>query len=564
MIKQQLAGLVTHGIEQAQAAGILPAFAIPAFSIDPAQRVEHGDYSCSVAMKLASVAKRPPLQIAQAIAAQIPATELVSNSQAVAPGFINFTLNPIWIARQTGAILDAGDHYPRLGIGEGQRVQVEHVSANPTGPLTVGSARNAAIGDTLARTLAAAGYAVEREYYINDAGSQVRHFGESVYARYRQALGQAEPFPEDGYKGAYIADIADSIITREGNKYLEMPKEQAIRAVGRIGIDAMLADIRETLNLMNVEFDTWFSEASLYSSGLFNRVFKMLEDKGLTLDSEDATWFAATQLGLEKDAVLIRSAKVIPNPDERPTYLASDAAYVWNKLAERKFDKAIYVWGADHHGDVARVLALTRALGLDVTRAVILIYQLVTLKRNGEPVRMSKRSGEFITLREVLEEVGSDAVRFMLITRSADSTMDFDLGLVKQQSEDNPVYYVQYAHARIVSILRIARERGFTEEGGDVGRLTHPSERALILKMIRMEEVVEIVSSRLEPHHLAHYALELASAFTKFYDDCRVLPSEMQPVEPETTRARLLLVRAAKQVLARTLSLMGVTAPESM
>ena len=321
-------------------------------------------------------------------------------------------------------------------------------------------------------------------------------------------------------------------------------------------------DIRHELERMNVHMDTWFSEKSLYTSGLFERVFKLLQDKGLTVEKDGAVWFAAQELGEDKDAVLIRSDDVIPDPEDRPTYLASDIAYVWNKLVDRKFEKAIYVWGADHHGDKPRVLAAARALGLDPGRIVIILYQLITLKRGGQVVRMSKSSGQFVTAREVLDEVGPDAVRFMMLTRSADSTMDFDLELAKQQSSENPVYYVQYAHARIASILKKAKAEGFSEEGGDVSLLVTPGDLALIRKMLDLREIIAKCANDLTPHHLPHYAQDLAATFHAFYRDCRVVSS--LPEDAGLTRARLKLVLAAKTILARTLHLMGMHAPESM
>jgi arginyl-tRNA synthetase len=441
-------------------------------------------------------------------------------------------------------------------------VQVEHVSANPTGPLTIGSARNAALGDTLARILRAAGYDVATEYYVNDAGSQVRHLGESIYARYARQLGRDEPFPEEGYKGEYVGDIAREIAARDGDKYLHMNKRDAVRALKRLGVEMMLKSVRATLARVQVEFDEWFSETSLHESGQLAAVLERLAEGGYTYEKEDALWFKATRFGLDKDAVLVRSAKSVAEPDERATYLASDMAYVWNKLAVRGFDRAIYIWGADQQGNVARVLAGAEALGLDPSRVTIIIYQLVRLTRGGEKVRMSKRSGEFDTLDDLVEDVGPDAVRFLLVTSSADAAMDFDLQLAVSKSNENPVYYVQYAHARIASILRNAAQVGATDEGADYSLLTHPAEQDLIKQMLRLEEVVELAALRFEPHHLPHYALELASAFHPFYTQCRVLSSD--PADAELTRARLGLVRATKQVLKRTLGLMGVTAPESM
>ncbi len=561
-IRDEIAALVRAGIASAQSAGDLPVFDIPGIPVERPKIAAHGDYSTGVSMGLARAASIKPIEIARRIAAHLPASSMIGKVEAVAPGYINFTLADEWLARQVEAILAQGEAWGSVDLGHNARVQVEFVSANPTGPLTIGSARNAAIGDTLANILQAAGYQVEREYYINDAGSKIRKFGQTIYARYAQAIRYNEPLPEEYYPGQYLIDLGRQLAAEYGEKFLNLPRAQAVDELTVIGVNRMLDDIRDTLARMNVRMDTWFSEKSLYTSGLFDRVLKMLQDKGLTLEKDGAVWFAAQELGEDKDAVLIRSADVIAEPEDRPTYLASDLAYVWNKLIERKFDKAIYVWGADHHGDKPRVIAAACALGLDPSKVIIILYQLVTLKRGGELVRMSKSSGEFITLREVIDEVGSDAIRFMLLTRSADSTMDFDLKLAKEQSSENPVYYVQYAHARIASILRKAAAEGYSEKGGDVSLLATPGDLALIRKMLELREIIAKCATELTPHHLPHYAQDLAATFHTFYRDCRVISS--LPQDAEMTKARLKLVRAAKTVLARTLHLMGMNAPESM
>lgn len=562
MIRNHIAQLIQSAVQKAQTAGELPAFEIPLIEVTHPSKPEWGDYASPLPLKLASLAKRAPLQIAQAIVKHMLPDPMLGSVEVAPPGFINLTLASEWLAQQVGRLGAAGANIGALDLGAGVRVQVEHVSANPTGPLTIGSARNAAIGDTLARILRAAGYTVETEYYINDAGSQVRHLGASIYARYAQQLGRDEPFPEEGYRGAYVADIARAIIEREGDKYLHLPKDQAIRALKTIGVQMMIESIRRTLARVRVEFDVWFSELSLRESGLLDEVLAKLRAQGLLYEKEDALWFKATAFGLDKDAVLVRSPQIVPEPDERATYLASDLAYVWNKLVLRGYDRAIYVWGADHQGDVPRLLAGVKALGLDPARVTIILYQLVRLTRGGEKVRMSKRAGEFDTLDDLIDDVGPDAVRFLLLTSSAEAAMDFDLQLAVQQSSENPVYYVQYAHARIASILRHAAEQGVSGEGATLTRLTHPAELALIRQLLKLEEVIELAATRLEPHHLPHYALELAGAFHQFYKQCRVLSSD--PNDAEITKARLQLVMATKQVLARTLDLMGVSAPEAM
>jgi arginyl-tRNA synthetase len=561
MLKHDLAKLIETAIMQAQSAGALPAFALPAVDVEHPREAKNGDFATSVAMKLAKEAKMAPLKIAQAISAQLPKDGMIGEAIVAPPGFINIRLSDTFLAQQVDTILQAGRTWGNTDVGGGKRAQVEFVSANPTGPLHMGSARNAAIGDVLASILAAANYKVEREYYINDNGSQVRKFGESVYARYAQALGKDVPFPEKGYQGEYIAEVAKALAEQEGDKYLHMPQLEAQRALGRIGTDAMVESARQTLKEMGITFDVWFAESSLYESGLFDEIYKLLQDKGLVVEKDGAIWFAAQELGEDKDAVIIRSADVIAEPRERPTYFASDIAYMWNKFVVRKFDKVVYVWGSDHHGDVARVQAARRALELPGEMDII-IYQFVNIVRHGEQVRMSKRSGDFVMLSDVLREVGSDATRFMLLTRSADNVIEFDLGIAVEQNDKNPVYYVQYAHARIASILRNATEREQMHADGDVRLLTHPAEQALIRRMLALPEQIDLAARQLTPHVLTHYSMDLASEFHSFYKQCRVLPGES--VDAETSKARLKLVKATKQVLARTLRLMGMSAPESM
>jgi arginyl-tRNA synthetase len=559
LTRDQIASLIQEGIKTAQEQGTLPPFKVPDVGVERPRQEEHGDYATPICLQLAGAAKMAPRAIATRVVEHLPQAPFVGEVEVAGPGYINLTLDASWVAAQVEAILQADERWGHIDLGGGQRVQVEFVSANPTGPITVGSTRNAVIGDTLSSVLSAAGFEVEREYYVNDAGSQVRKFGESLYARYAQAIGQDEAFPEDGYHGGYVADMAREMAGEYGERYLETDRQEAIRRLGELGIERVLDEAREDLAALRVIFDTWFHERSLYESGLFDRMLQKLRDRGHIVEREGAVWFSSPDL--EDDAVVIRSPEVIPNPDERPTYLASDIAYAWNKLVERGFDRAIYVWGADHHGDVPRVLAAAKALGLDPDRLEIILYQMVNLKRGDEEVRMSKRAGEFVTLREMIDEVGPDPIRFLLLTRTVDATIDFDLDLAVEESEKNPVYYVQYAHARICSILRYAAEQGGEDaEHGDVSLLTHESEQALIRKMLELPEVVAQAAEQRAPHRLTFYTRELASAFHTFYRDCRVVAEEA----PERTRARLVLVRAARLTLAQALGLLGVTAPERM
>ncbi len=559
LIRDQVADIIAAGLRAAQAEGALPEFELPPIVVERSRQSGHGDYASPTCLQLARQARMAPRDIALRVVERMAPAPFVGQVDVAGPGYINVTLSPAWLASLVLKILAAGARWGYLDLGAGQRVQVEYVSANPTGPITVASTRNAAIGDVLANVLEAAGYEVEREYYVNDAGSQIRHFGESVYALYLQALGENVPFPEDGYHGQYVADLGQELAQEFGDCYLRVDRREAIQALGGEGIDRMIAWIREDLLALGVSFDTWFHEQSLRQSGLFDRCLRRLREDGYIVERDGAVWFTSPEL--ESDAVLVRSPAIIPELSERPTYLASDVAYVWNKLVERGFDRAIYIWGADHHGDVPRVKAATRALGLDPERIVLIIYQMVNLKRGGEDVRMSKRAGEFVTLRELLDEVGPDPIRFLLLTRTADSTMDFDLDLAVEQSDKNPVYYVQYAHARISSILRFAQERAWdVADPGDTSLLTHESELALIRKMLELQAVVALAAAQLAPHYLTFYAKELAAVFHSFYRDCRVVDED----QPELTRARLTLVRAARLTLAQALGLLGVSAPERM
>jgi arginyl-tRNA synthetase len=550
---RKIESLVREAILSAQEAGELPSFDLPPLVVERPQREEHGDYATTAALQLAGAARMSPLRIAEAIAARIPKTDFLSKVEVAKPGFVNFTLDDQWLVRQVDEVLAAGESYGNLRLGEGQKVQVEYGSANPTGPLHVGFGRNTVIGDSLANVLEAAGYQVQREYYVNDAGTQMRLFAQTLYARYAQALGGDEPIPNDGYRGAYMVEMGDDIAREEGDRFLQMPREEAVDALYEMGLERMLASIKDDLGLMGITYDRWFSERSVYDSGLFDHVLALLREKEYVTERDGAVWFASSELGDDKDNVLIRS-------DGEPGYMASDIAYHYDKFIRRGFDQVIDVWGADHQGHVPRMKAAMRAIGVDPADLVLIVYQLVTLRRGDEVVRLSKRTGDIITLREVLEEIGPDAVRFLLLGRAADSQMDLDLDLAKEQSAENPVYYVQYGHARIASILRYGQGIDFSD--GDVSLLGHPAELALIRQMLRLPEVIEEATTSLSPHYLPYYAQELAGAFHPFYKQCRVVSSI--PEDMPLNQARLKLVAAAKLVLARVLALMGVDAPESM
>ncbi|MEA3309420.1 MAG: arginine--tRNA ligase [Chloroflexota bacterium] len=563
-VRDNIVALISAGMRQAQAADALPAFEIPpAVPVAPSQHAAHGDYGSPVCMGLARVLRRAPIQIAQAIAPHIPQVDFISQVEVSPPGYLNFTLDKSWLAQQAPVILAAGESWGNLEREASERVQVEFVSANPTGPLTVGAARNAVLGDALASVLDAAGYAVEREYYVNDHGSKSRKLAVSIYLSYAELWGAPVELDEPIYPGDYIAELAEELQAEAGRRYLAMERDAALAEIMEWGIQRVLAGVEADLAQLRIHFDSWRHERSFYTGepSLFEQQLCRLRETGHIVEKDGATWF--THPDLEKDAVLVRSAEVIADPESRPTYLASDICYLWDKLVLRDFDRAIYVWGADHHGDVPRVEAAAQALGIAPERVMLILYQLVTMRRGEQALRMSKSSGEFVTLREVIEEVGADSIRYMLLTRTADVTMDFDLELAVEQSDRNPVFYVQYAHTRIAGVLRHAAEQGWPAEVlGDPALLTQPSELALLRKMVAFPEMIALAANNLAPHHLPNYASELAALFHAFYHNCHIVSSD--PAGAELTRARLMLARTAKVVLARVLHLMGMAAPERM
>jgi arginyl-tRNA synthetase len=552
MLKHKLAELLTRAATEAQKSGKLPPITLPEAIMERPQKPEHGDYASSLPLKLARVTGSNPLAIASDIAGFIARTAEIERVVVAPPGFINFTLSADWLTGQVNSILEAGESYGSIEVGHDKRVQIEFVSVNPTGPLHVGHGRGAILGSTLSNAFIAAGYQVEKEYYINDAGNQIDAFRRSLYARYQQRLGNEAEMPEDGYFGQYMIDLAGEIADQKGDEFLGLPEAEAIDKLGQVGLEKMIGQIKADLEMMGVTFDVWFSERSLHKNGQYDDVMAFLKQGGHISEKEGATWFISTALGEDKDNVVIRS-------DGSPTYFATDIAYHYDKFLKRKFDTVINIWGADHMGHVSRMKAVVGALGIDPEQLKVIISQMVTLRRGGEIVRISKRSGDIVTLRELVDEVGTDVCRFFFLSRSADSQMDFDLELAKKQSADNPVYYVQYAHARIASILSLAQEKGIDYGDGDTSLLTTEPELTLIRKMLLLPELMETIVTTLEPHHLTYYAQDLATVFHSFYKQCRVV-SENEAL----TRARLKLVEAAKTVLSRTLHLMGMTAPERM
>jgi len=552
MLRQELARSLQEAVLKAQQEGALAAAALPDVLVEHPQNPEHGDFASGFPLRMARAMKMSPLAVAEEVSKHIVPPPQVDKVWIAPPGFINFTLREDWLSTEVKSILAAGESYGDLALGKGTKVQLEFVSVNPTGPLHVGHGRGAVLGSTLANVLTAAGYAVEREYYINDMGTQITNFGRSLYARYQQCLGKEAAMPPDGYHGNYMIDLAKEIIQEQGDRFLSLPEGKAVSRLGELGVAKILQTIKHDLKLLDVVFDNWFSETSLFQGEQYGKAIELLQGGGYVVEKENATWFESSSLGEDKDNVLVRG-------DGSPTYFASDVAYHYNKFLERKFDEVIDIWGADHQGHVPRMKAVLKALGCDPEQLKVIICQLVTLRRGEEIVKVSKRSGDMITLREVIEEVGPDPCRFIFLSRSADSQMDFDMKLAKRQSADNPVYYVQYAHARIASILRLAKQREIDCIDGDVSLLISEPELTLIRRLILLPEIVERVTVTLEPHHLTYYAQDLATAFHSFYKQCRVV-SENEAL----TKARLKLVEASQTVLAKVLRLMGMSAPEEM
>lgn len=575
MIRDQIRQIVTEAIASAKLSGDLPPIDFPSVEIQRPNQPEHGDYSSNVALLAASAIRKAtgekanPRQIAQAIAGKIEPGALVGSVELAGPGFINVRLNDRWLQQSVLSIIEQGNDFGAIDKGAGQRWQVEYVSANPTGPLHYGGGRNAVLGDTLANLLEAAGYEVQREFYVNDGGTQIQLFVESLYVSYLQLCqeqdglpDQSLEIPEGGYRGAYLHDYAKLVRDQVGDRLAHLDREEAVAELRQFGREIVVNDIREELDELGVTFDRWFSEQSLYDEGLVDRLLDDLAGKDEVIKRDGARWFLASKYpGNEKDEVVVRS-------NGAPTYFASDIAYHYDKFVRRKFDRVINVWAVDHQGHIPRMGAVMRALGLDPDRLVILLYNLVKLIRDGQEVKMSKRSGDFLTVREVVEEVGPDAVRFMLLTTGPERNIDFDMSLAVQRRNENRVFYVQYGHARICSLIQRASQSGYPnaeevpEDASEiVSLLTDPAELTLVRRMLEMEEQIELAVERLSPHNLTYYAEDLTKTFSVFYENCQVLHSE---VPPQLARARLLLILAARTALSRVLRLMGMTAPEEM
>lgn len=569
-IRESLESVLYQALKAAVEAGELPLNEIPQPSLERPREEGHGDWACTIAMRLAKAAHMNPRAIAQVIVDHLSANNLVESFEIAGPGFINLSLTNASFQAVVSEARQQGSDFGKSELSEPCKVNLEYVSANPTGPMHVGHGRWAALGDAIARVMRHAGYSVDEEFYINDQGNQMNVFGNSIVVRYQQLLGQDVEMPEACYGGAYIKDIAQAIIDADGDKWLDANEDERLVDFRERGYAMMLDSVKDTLSTFGNNFDTWFSERSLFVTDengetKQQRAFDVMNEKGLLFEAEGATFFRSTDYGDDKDRVLVKA-----NGDL--TYFMSDVAYHYDKM-QRGYDHLIDIWGADHHGYIQRCKAMMAAWGYPDALEVVL-GQLVNLLRDGEPVRMSKRTGEMVTFQELIDEVGVDATRYLMLSKSADQAIDFDIEVAKKQDSSNPVYYVQYAHARICSILRKAGEaRGMNVESAgieeivaelglddiDLSPLAHESELALMRKMADFSELVAGAARDRAPFRLTHYAQELAGLFHSFYGNCHVLGEE-ESVE----RARLALVDSTRIVLALSLDLLGVSAPERM
>ncbi len=525
--------------------------------LDIPKVAEHGDFATNVAFGLTKRLRRNPREIASLIIANLKDPDrILKKVEPAGPGFINFFIDPRAYHEILRDILDNPRQYGRQNIGLGRRIQVEFVSANPTGPLHIGHGRGAAIGDVLANILQGCGYDVQREYYINDAGNQMDTLGRSLYYRYQQESGEEIDFPDNHYRGDYMIDLARQFIGETGGRHRGVPLEEVLQVFTSYAANSILDGIKEDLDVFGVHFQNWFSEQELHNRDAVKQALEFLRERGYIYDAEGAVWFKSTAFGDEKDRVVIRA-------NGASTYFAADLAYHWDKF-RRGFEMVVDIWGADHHGYVDRMKAGVQAMGQAPEDLRVILVQLVNLLRGGQPVAMSTRGGEFVTLREVIDEVGKDATRFIFLTRRTDSPLDFDLEVAKAQSNDNPVFYVQYAHARLCSVFEVAAERGVEFDWKSVGEdtlnlLSLPREYELLKLLGEYPEVLATCTRTLEPHYIPYYLHELVSLFHSYYHDNRILGDD-----PALTRARLCLAAAVKEVIANALDLLGVAAPQKM
>ncbi len=556
--KSQITQLINEGIEKAVAEGQLPQVQIVDITVEVPREKQHGDFATNIAMQITKQAKKAPRMIAETLINHMNLTDTyVEKVEIAGPGFINFYFKKEWLYGVITAIEQEGTEYGKVNIGNGEKVMVEFVSANPTGPMHMGNARGGALGDCLASVLEWAGYDVTREFYINDAGNQIEKFGKSLEARYIQLLKgeDAFEFPEDGYHGDDIKERMQEFIAGEGDKYLEISSEERKDAFVAYALQKNIDKLKEELELYGITYDVWFKESTLYENNEVQETIDYLKEKGYTYEKEGAIWLEASKLGAEKDEVLVRNNGI-------PTYFTADIAYHRNKFVKRGFDRVIDIWGADHHGHVARMKGAMEAIGCNPDKLEIIIMQLVRLLRNGEVARMSKRTGKSVTLRDLLDETGTDAARFLFNMRQAGSHLDFDLDVAVAQSDENPVFYVQYAHARICSILRKLEEEGVEVQSVNkinLARLETEEEIALLKKLVQLPEEIAIAALTLEPSKITRYILDLAALFHSFYNACRVKVDDK-----ELMMARLKLVDSIRIVMKNVLNMLKVSVPEKM
>ncbi|WP_308116322.1 arginine--tRNA ligase [Paenibacillus lautus] len=549
-------GLVAEAVaDAAVAAGLVSREELPGITLEVPKDKSHGDLATNVAMQLTRIAKKNPRQIAEAILEHLDmAKASIEKAEIAGPGFINFTLDKGYLYPIVALVEEQGDNYGRIATGGGQKVQMEFVSANPTGSLHLGHARGAAVGDALCNVLDFAGYEVTREYYINDAGNQVVNLIKSLEARYLQELGQDAEMPEDGYHGEDIKGFAKELVAEKGDSLLSMDPGERAAFLRQFGLEKELDKIKRDLNRFRVHFDEWFSETSLYENGLVEKSLEELKSKGEAYEKDGATWLRTTDYGDDKDRVLVKN-------DGTYTYLTPDIAYHRNKY-ERGYDKILNIWGADHHGYIPRMKAAMEALGNDPDKLIVLIAQMVSLFQDGEKVKMSKRTGKAVTMEDLMDEVGVDAIRYFFTMRSMDSHLDFDMDLAVSTSNENPVFYVQYAHARICSVFRQAEEQGVNLlplSEVNLSVLTTEHEYDILRKIGELPQEVSLAAENYAPHRLIRYVYELASLFHSYYRAERVITEDT-----DQTQARLALLRAVRTVIANVLRLMGVSAPERM
>lgn len=560
-IKENIKQLIEEALDNCAQSGLISTKQSPPFVIETPKMKNHGDYATNVAMLIAPQEKKPPRKIAQDIVEHIPKNDdILEKLEIAGPGFINFFITRSCWLKAFKDISLQGSTYGRSQLGKGQKINLEYVSANPTGPLHIGHGRGAAVGDALANILEAVGYDVSREYYINDTGNQMELLGKSVYTRYLQLLGKEVAFPPDFYQGDYIEEIAQQIVSQQGNHYEKTGEALSIPFFTSFAVDSILMGIQKDLEDFGVHFNSWFSEKTLYQEKTVDRAIDKLKKKGYIYQNEGHRWFKSTLFGDDKDRVVIRNNGV-------PTYFASDCAYHLNKL-ERGYQRVINIWGADHHGYIPRIKAVVEAFGNSREAVEILLVQFVNLLRDGVPVAMSTRSGTFVTLREVIDEVGTDSIKYIFLTRKSDAHLDFDLEVAKKQSDENPVYYVQYAHARICNIITFAKDQGipFPDHNEvNLELLTLPEEINLIKQLSSYPELVESCALSLEPHRISIYLNELVSNFHRYYHLGKLEGKHRVVSEDaETSKSRLWLVNTIRIVIKNALSLLGVSAPEKM